>query len=485
MTVSDLIDISRIDKSKINLILAGTGSGKSYYALRELPNQLSIKLEEILLITSRSITKEQQIDSYNDVATYIDIACIYDYYEALEPTNWNFITKEMDEFNKRMADKERLIHILTYNQFERKLNDDFIMRNIKLVVLDEIHVILSDFMYIDAMKKVLVSIKNMINRGIIVVGMTATDDDMNDKFKENCNYLLDKAFFPHKITNSFNIIKSKKYIPNIIDNLEGNSICMVYSSKEAVKMANKYPKTKAIVSKDNKNKLRTKEMDDLQEYIVKNKMLPDDCNLLIGTSCIREGFEFKKDANIKNVIIYSSDPVTIKQFVGRYRGDVENIYIVYEGYYNTKKAYESMTLQQRRHFNEFKELIYKHDTGWFDYFVDINVNQSIINFIGENEVQQQFIDYIYENWLDKLIYTREQKKEIVTYAHKPGLTYKPDKKNKHNFIYLMKLIENDVEFLARGNELSVGNSLVQKYIKNDTINKKNIQPYIIHIENEK
>lgn len=486
ITVSNLIDISRIDKSKINLIVAGTGSGKSHYALRKLPDDLNIKPEEILLITSRSITKGQHLDSYCDVARPLDISCIDNYYEALEPIKWTFRSKEREEYDNRMADTERYIHILTYNQFENTLEDDLIMRNIKLIVLDEIHAIFSDCMYIKAMGKVLINIEKMINKGIIILGMTATDDDMNEVFKRKCNYLLDKPFFPNKITDSFVMVKSKTYVPNIIENLDGNTLCMVYSSKYAVKLADKYPNAKAIVSKNNENKLRTKEMDNLEDHIVKYKMLPDDCNILIGTSCIREGFEFKEEANIKNVIIYSGDPVTIKQFVGRYRGNVKNVYIVYEGFYNTPKAKESMTKPQQTHFEEFKNAMFTDKKGWFNYFSDIVVknNQSIIKWIGQNDIEQMFIDYICENWIDRLIYTREHKKEIVSYAHSIGLAYKPDKKNRHNFLSLMKLIQYDFEFLAKGEELGVGNELIQKYIHNEVIDKKKIQPYIIHIENE-
>lgn len=486
ITVSKLIDISRIDKSKINFILSGTGSGKSHYALRKLPDELNIKPEQILFITSRSITKKQQIDSYNDRLTYLDISCIYNYYEALEPAHWAFRTKDREEYDKKMADSERFIHALTYNQFENTLDDNFIMKNIKLVVLDEIHAIFSDVMYIKAMTKVLANIEKMINKGIIVVGMTATDDDMNEAFKRKCKYLLDRPLFPNKITDSFVMVKSKSYVPNIIENLDGNTLCMIYSSKYAVKLANKYPNAKAIVSKNNKNKLRTKEMDDIEDYIVEYKMLPDDCNILIGTSCIREGFEFKEEANIKNIIIYSGDPVTIKQFVGRYRGNVENVYIVYEGYYNTPKAKESMTKPQRRHFKECKNAMFTDKKEWFNYFNDIVVkrSQSIIKYVGENEIEQKFIDYICENWVDKLIYTKEHKKEIVSYAHSLGLTYKPDKKNKHNFLSLMKLIQYDFEFLAKGDGVKIGNELVQKYISDEIINKKKIQPYIIHVEDE-
>ena len=437
--VSELINIKDINKEKVNMVVSGTGSGKSYWAIKVLPDELNVKPEDVLFVTSRTITKEQQIESYEET-TYLDNTDLGNYYEAINPKEWLFETKEFREYRESIINHDRKVHILTYNQFESILKND-IINHIKVVVFDEYHAMYSDN-YNASMKVVRDSISKLISKGIIVIGMTATIDDIPSREKRRFNYLLDKPLYVYHVTNKFSIVKSKTHVPNIVNNLEGNTLYMAFSAKEAIEIANKYPNAKAIVSRN--NELRTKEMDELQEYIVKNKKLPEGTNILVGTSCIREGFEFQENeeikANIKNVIIHSYDPVCIKQFIGRYRHDIENLYVVYDSYYDTKVIKDSMTRVQSKHFEEFKNLIYGKSAKWLHHFDEI-VNRDVIKYEMSNndKIKDKFIEYIRNNWTNELIYTKEQKDEIISYAHDLGIR----KTNKHKvtFNYLVSLIE--------------------------------------------
>ena len=71
-TISDVIDITKLNPKKINLIISGTNTGKSFFSLKTLKNKLNtenlpydlkylsgIKPNEIILLTSRKITEEQ------------------------------------------------------------------------------------------------------------------------------------------------------------------------------------------------------------------------------------------------------------------------------------------------------------------------------------------------------------------------------------------------------------------------------------------
>ena len=52
---------------------------------------------------------------------------------------------------------------------------------------------------------------------------------------------------------------------------------------------------------------------------------------------------------------------------------------------------------------------------------------------------REFIEYIRNNWTNKLIYTKDQKDEIISYAHDLGIR----KTNKHKvtFNYLVTLMK--------------------------------------------
>ena len=205
-------------------------------------------------------------------------------------------------------------------------------------------------------------------------------------------------------------------------------------------------------------------MDELQEYIVKNKKLPEGTNILVGTSCIREGFEFQENeeikANIKNVIIHSYDPVCIKQFIGRYRHDIENLYVVYDSYYDTKVIKDSMTRAQSKHFEEFKNLIYGKSAKWLHHFDEI-VNRDAIKYEMSNDdkIKDKFIEYIRNNWTNELIYTKDQKDEIISYAHDLGM--RKSNGHKHTFNSLVTLMkEYDINIDKRQQKVNGKNTRV-------------------------
>ena len=117
ITVSKLIDISRIDKSKINFVEAGTGTGKTFWALKTLPSQLkNIRPEQILFVTSRSITKYQQLidEEYEDVVRGLDndsqlgLNNYSDFYYALMNEETNAIGTCYDNI-----ERERIAHMVT------------------------------------------------------------------------------------------------------------------------------------------------------------------------------------------------------------------------------------------------------------------------------------------------------------------------------------------------------------------------------------
>ena len=59
--------------------------------------------------------------------------------------------------------------------------------------------------------------------------------------------------------------------------------------------------------------------------------------------------------------------------------------------------------------------------------------------VNKDKIKDKFIEYIRNNWTNKLIYTKDQKDEIISYAHDLGIR----KTNKHKvtFNYLVTLMK--------------------------------------------
>lgn len=433
LTVSDLVDIDKIKEGKINMVVAGCGTGKSYFAFKTLPEKLNVRPEEILVVTSRTITKDQQKDDKKYNIKEVKLKDLYLYYSAIE-------NESLNNNVRRLVNHERKVHICTYNYFSQYILESVVLPGIKIIIFDEIHSLLTDIMYNKTLLNVWENIDTLI-KDKVIIGMTATDIEIkeNRKLRRKLNYLLDEPFYLYKIQNTFNIVTKTRYINNILNNLQGNTLYMTLSTKDALKVGHK-ENSRCIISQY--HEANTEEMEELRKYIKKYKMLPNDCNMLAGTSCIREGFEFKEESNINNVVIESSDPNTIIQFIGRYRGNINNVYIVYNYYSELKKYQDNLTHSQKIYHNEFKRLINYNNMKWTKYFSNV-VNKDTIKFniIKDAGVQDNFIMYINNNWLDKLIYTKEDKEIIVSKSIEYGLN--KDETHKHTFNSLMKYLESE------------------------------------------
>lgn len=474
-TVSDVIDINKFDKSKINIVKSGTGSGKSYYFLNKLHNDLNIELSDILFITSRNITKEQQAKSYPNTVLLKNV-------------------RDINRFN-RTKDKTPII---TYNLYANHL-DIIKSEEFKVIVLDEIHAIFSDT-YNESMSIAFNEAIQQLNRAY-VFGATATTEGLEyeEKLKGKLNYVLNEAIYPYKIKN-IHIVYSQSFLDSILTEIEGNTICMLYSAKDVIKrMKNK--NCTGLISKS--NNLFTDEMQEVYNYVVENKVFPEGVNIMYFTSMGREGFEFNKETNIKNVIVQSSDIIAIKQFVGRYRGHIENLYILNSYCYNNCTEKNE---QQELNNQEFRNLLYKSNKPetmkairlfnpneirrgkkrnsyeYFKYFLDITTDDTKIYYQDFKKVEDQFCNYVTDQLLNKVIYTKEQKQEIVNYAYEIGLRYTKNK-NKHNFKSLMKLLETKgFNFVMEGKQIRVTNKKLQKYITEE-IKEERITPTVITLGN--
>lgn len=225
-------------------------------------------------------------------------------------------------------------------------------------------------------------------------------------------------------------------------------------------------------------------MKELIQYINEYKALPSDVKVLITTSCMREGISLEPNDNFKidNVFVYGGTIVNVIQFLGRYRGNIRNLCIVDTGF-----GKGVLCEKQQEQLNLFKEYI-NYGEGfetYASYLLPICKSRETVFHkpFKIDETHTLFIDYIVENWLGRLIWTKEQKQEIVNKANDLGLRKYGGK--KHTFPSIVRVLQlRGFDFDYVGKEIRITHQLRQEHPNEDFKEKKKISPYQIS-DNEK
>lgn len=111
------------------------------------------------------------------------------------------------------------------------------------------------------------------------------------------------------------------YFPKIIKNygVDVNSIGVIISEARCTNIKSNTTNPDLKVCLEN--------MTNLTDYIVENEKLPTETNIVLASSRIKEGINIKDD-NIKAMFCEAHNEIDILQFSGRYRGNVDTLYII-------------------------------------------------------------------------------------------------------------------------------------------------------------
>lgn len=436
--ISDIIDINLFKSNEFNLIASGCGTGKSYFIANNLLKHYNhVKPSEVMFITSRSITVDQQ--SINDNIDKFDLK------------SKNLIKYWNGEIDDNYSTLSNIgIQIMTYDKIIKILiseNNEYFQTlcKVKIVVFDECHTLFSD-LFIKNIELIKVWIRDEIYKNrIIFLGLTATPDILNfyqNEWGVKVNQINKNVLINYKVKQlhctNFNTI------PYIIstNRLIGKTLIMCYSISDCFELQRKLSNAAVLVSKN--SKYYSNDMDNIRKEIVDNEKLPDtfkypverdqngkpikfetrDLNVLITTSTLREGINLNEDSGIKNVICCFSDELHIIQFVGRCRFDVDNL-VIAETYIRTDNQDQNSYLSQcRKSFKEYMKN--KNNVKWFDsisHIIDHDCYNSKKFILGSEE--EKFIEYINKKWLVPIgsnnldqykIYREDDKIEIINKA---------------------------------------------------------------------
>ena len=441
--ISDIIRISDADKYKFNLIISGCGTGKSYFVTHTLLKQLpEIRPEEIIFVTSRALTVDQQA-RYDGLVKYTaDDICIVNFWN-----NDDRIEDAVYGSGMRIMTYDKIINILT----NRNIVGKETLSNVKAIVLDECHTLFSDT-FIKSITALQVWIRDMLYTGTkLIIGMTATPGILfynAERWGVTLKKLNKHPIMAYRANKM--ICTTFETIPYLLttNRLPGKTLIMCAAVKDCFQLQAQIPNSAVLVSKN--NRAFTPEMMMIRDYIAKYERLPDkfmvpseaellrrakhekpdkkagtwyDLKVLITTTTAREGYNLSPASGIRNVVSCYSDDLHLTQICGRARYDLDHIVVAkkYIPSDNTNQ-YPYLT-SQRKLFNAY--MGNKQNTKWFSsvkHLVKHDVYGVKRFMLGTDEVR--FVSYINEKWLVSSeaseeeakryrIWRKEDKNEIV------------------------------------------------------------------------
>lgn len=484
--VNELINWDKIDKTKLNMIISGTGTGKSYTAIKFAPELLNIQRKRILFVTSRLITIEQQYKEF------ISDTMIY-YSNSKRDKLWS---NEVNQDNQ-LDDK---INLMTYQRFIKLVSDmatgKETLNNIDLIFLDEIHTIeIDSFIQNIGVVKTFLAEELPKNR-ITVIGLTATPEillDNNPNFNIPCSHLMNEKFIKHK-ANQLIICDMKNLTQTIDEKCNGKTLIMVRSHNQCLslqkKLITKYPKTKILFSTStNEFKENLDNMKYTREYIVQNRDFPPDCDILVSTSCFREGLSLDEKSNVQNIISFWCDPLHIIQVAGRCRYDYNNLIVVKPNVWNSLNFNIPYLYKYNMAFQDFYNN--KSNDEWFNEISPIIKSKDNVTFFDHEFLHYEFVHYIRDNFLVPLdkndpqgstfecyaIYTQSQRDEILRTAKR--CCFGSVAENKLTFNKVMKLLSQLGFEIESGRKYYKGKQVRYKIIKSFTKNDNLMKPTVL------
>ena len=312
---------------KIGLITESCGYGKTHWVEHELINEINeasffwndlavnarhYRKQDILFISTRRSIKDQQV-RYGEVE------------DAVEE---DFMAEGA---NPIYDDREDKVRIITTAKLGALYLQGKIEKMFPIVVIDELHSLFLDTMFSEESYAAIECI-NHFWKDTIKIGLTATpellvkyiDPEEEMFYALDDNDLLPKYNSEQFIYCNYTYLKSSLKLVKPREDYKVIVYCA--SAKNAIALSEKYENAAYLISKYNRDAAAVEKQQPLYDYIIKNAKLPEGTNLLFMTSAYREGVELKDEA-VKAIIIDASDEITISQFIGRIRANLDKVIV--------------------------------------------------------------------------------------------------------------------------------------------------------------
>lgn len=317
--LSQLVDVSALQKGWLNVIKAPTGSGKTYFALEHIPSLIHDALHKVVFLIDTINGKEQILKNYNATC---------EYYE------WS---KEVDADGMWFEPNGNVV-VLTYAKFGSLLTryHDF-YQHFSFIICDELHNLLK-FQHFSKKPNLHSIAKNGLEQAVkqgnaTVIALTATPNLIYKDFQANTKeiYIDQNELIQYEVKETVNYTT----LDFVLSNIEVGSIGLCYMHRiSQMKAFEELAKASGfspicIWSISNSDHKMTDEQLCVRRSVLEDYIIPEQYDLLIINSSSETSLKIKSPVDY--VIVHSSNPDTQIQVKGRVNGDLKTLYLPGEG----------------------------------------------------------------------------------------------------------------------------------------------------------
>lgn len=421
--ISDVLDIDKLIEEYGNkiMLIAGVGSGKSTWVKDVLTQK-----GNVLFITSRRAKVDEDI-AHSCFTSFV---------------------REQDGQRENLITNAKLGYILINAHADMQMTVDNFLNCYEYIVVDEIHSMASDSTFARSSFDVLTFIEYAAEQGHKVIVMTGTPEPVQSYFQNNgwhiedyrkiCNYVKPEAIKYIYKEKRADVIKEALEENKKVIYFVNNTVTITETIREVLdKRIGEIEKIAVIVSdekrKDMDAALKEKfpgyneEIND-QVYtsLIQNQVLPEECEILISTSRLKEGVDILNE----NACVICDNHIlsNLIQFFGRVRVGGGTVYIIEDAQQHEikhdKLLYEYAKQQEITAANKFVDTYIKEQEDVFEY----GPTFSLIRFVEQNPyIRYNFIKKKFQlfeikyNEEIRLLNIKDWKEELQDYCKEYGI----------------------------------------------------------------
>ena len=314
-----MVDVGMLNKDRLNIIKAPTGSGKTYFALTHIPSLTQDAIHKVVYLIDTINGKEQIVSNYNATSEY-----------------WGW-ARQVDEQGMWFSPDNRIV-VLTYAKFG-KLSQDYtdFHANFDYIICDELH---SLFHFQNYSRKpnlhsvALMGIRSAVkNNRTTVIALTATPSIVKKELNAPYYELpIDQDILIHYDQDQIIPFTNLEYI---LSSMDADEIGLCYTARistmiDIENMAKEMGfKPICVWSIANKDHPMTEEQLSVRDSVLKNFAIPEAYNLLIINSSSETSLKIK--TRVDYVIVNSTNDDTQVQVRGRVNSDLKCLYLLNDG----------------------------------------------------------------------------------------------------------------------------------------------------------
>lgn len=312
--LSELVDVSRLRRNKLNIITAPTGCGKTYFALHHIPNLVDNAHLRVVYLIDTVNGKEQILDHYNAIREY------YGWTEVVSGKGIN-----VDNENKPV--------VLTYARFGMILEEypEF-YNEFSYIICDELPSLIRFQGFEPKPNNHSVALEGLQKAvrcsRATVIALTATPDTLSQYFSKSYLVPIDqRELIQYAVKNTVQF----HTLADVLCQVSTDSVGLCYVSRIS-QMIDFFQKAQqqgfspiAIWSVNNTDHPMTEEQLSARESILRDYTIPPQYNLLIINSSSETSIKIK--SHVDYVVVHSTNSDTQIQVRGRVNNDLDTLFL--------------------------------------------------------------------------------------------------------------------------------------------------------------